>query len=352
MEQRVHQPTAPSARTAADPANGQWTQRVGALSALPRLLAAHGADAAAVLRDAGLAADALHDPEHRIPYPAAATLLAGCIRATGCPHFGLLAGAEWHLGDLGLPGLLARHSATLGEGLRTLAVYLRLNNQGAAAYLGTAGRAVELGYAVFHPGVTELAAIYDVVMSSALNQVRELLGDARWHPTVVLLPRSAPVDPRPYRERFACPVEFDADRAALRFSADALRRALPEADTVRRAALLQEAERRLGEPFLVRVYASLRTLLLEGTVSSERVAGNLSMHKRTLARRLAEHGATFQKILDEVRYDAARQLLRETDRPVAEIAVALGYAEQSVFTRAFRRWSGASPTAWRDAPPP
>ena len=57
----------------------------------------------------------------------------------------------------------------------------------------------------------------------------------------------------------------------------------------------------------------------------------------------------FAKVLiDEVRYDVARQLLRDTALPVAEIAAALDYSGSAVFDRAFRRWSGMSPSAWRD----
>lgn len=348
-ENGERQPAARPAPSAAapTPAAGAWTQRVGALCAVPRLLIAHGADPQRVLAGAGLGVDALDDPERRIPFAAATALLARCVQATGCAHFGVLAGAEWHLSDLGLPGQLARHSGTLDEGLRTLVVYLRLNNQGAATYLRTTGASTELGYAVFHPALTELAVTYDVVMASAVNQVREMVADASWRPVEVLLPRSVPADERPYRERFGISVRFNADRAALRLRTSELKRRLPEADALRKAALLREAEARLGEPFRLRVYATLRTLMMEGVVRSDHVAANLTMHKRTLARRLAEDGTTFQRVLDEVRFDVARQLLRETDRTVADVAGALGYAEPSVFTRSFRRWSGRSPAEWR-----
>jgi AraC-like DNA-binding protein len=252
---------------------------------------------------------------------------------------------------MGLAGEAARHSATLGEGLETMTVCMRLNNQGAAAYLRITGREAELGYAVFHPEVTALAVAYDTAATSGLNRVRDLLADADWCPTTVLMPRAAPADPRPYAERFGCPIEFDADRAALRFRARDLKRPLPGADAARRTALLRDADAQLGKHFLPGVYASLRTLLLDGIAHSTAVAAGLDMHKRTLARRLAEHGTTFQTVLDEVRFEVARQMLRETGRPISHISAALGYAEPAAFTRSFRRWSGMSPRDWRDSPP-
>jgi AraC-like DNA-binding protein len=67
------------------------------------------------------------------------------------------------------------------------------------------------------------------------------------------------------------------------------------------------------------------------------------MHHRTLNRRLKAEGTTFQQLLDEVRFEAACQLLDTGHIPITEIAVSLGYAETSAFSRAFRRWSGATP---------
>ena len=77
------------------------------------------------------------------------------------------------------------------------------------------------------------------------------------------------------------------------------------------------------------------------------LAQTLSLHRRTLSRRLRAQGTTFQAVLDEVRLEAARQLLQGTRTPIEEIAAALCYADVSAFTRAFRRWTGAAPGEWR-----
>jgi AraC-like DNA-binding protein len=88
----------------------------------------------------------------------------------------------------------------------------------------------------------------------------------------------------------------------------------------------------------------LRTLLLERKASGDEVAHILSMHRRTLNRRLEAQGTSFQNILDEVRFEAACQLLDATKIPLTEIAASLGYSESSAFSRAFRRWSGEAPS--------
>ncbi len=91
----------------------------------------------------------------------------------------------------------------------------------------------------------------------------------------------------------------------------------------------------------------VRTQLMHERVSVEGVSGLFGMSRRTLSRRLKSEGASFNDILNGVRFEVAAQLLAETEIPLAQIAAALDYAEPSAFTHAFRRWSGSSPAEWR-----
>jgi AraC-like DNA-binding protein len=92
-----------------------------------------------------------------------------------------------------------------------------------------------------------------------------------------------------------------------------------------------------------RLRRTLRILLLAEAASGDQVARLLSMHRRTLNRRLKAEGTTFRELLDEVRFEAACRMLDTARIPITEIAFSLGYAETSAFSRAFRRWSGATP---------
>ncbi|MCB1769875.1 MAG: AraC family transcriptional regulator [Candidatus Competibacteraceae bacterium] len=71
------------------------------------------------------------------------------------------------------------------------------------------------------------------------------------------------------------------------------------------------------------------------------------MHRRTLNRRLEGRDCTFQELVDEVRFEIARQLLENTHMSMSQIAATFDYSDASAFTRAFRRWPGIAPTAWR-----
>jgi AraC-like DNA-binding protein len=73
------------------------------------------------------------------------------------------------------------------------------------------------------------------------------------------------------------------------------------------------------------------------------------LHERTLGRRLQASGTTFQRLLDDTRRDFAQQLLRDTRVTVTQVAAALGYDDPTVFTRAFTRWTGRTPSRFRAA---
>jgi AraC-like DNA-binding protein len=92
---------------------------------------------------------------------------------------------------------------------------------------------------------------------------------------------------------------------------------------------------------------SIRLLMLSGHVSGEDTATMLSMHRRTLNRRLKARGTTFQAELDRVRFEVARQLLEGTRLPLDDVAASLAYASVSPFMRSFRRWTGTTPGHWR-----
>jgi AraC-like DNA-binding protein len=91
----------------------------------------------------------------------------------------------------------------------------------------------------------------------------------------------------------------------------------------------------------------LRSRVIGGLCSVDDLAAALAIHRRTLNRCLRREGTTFREVLDRVRFEAARTLLRDGRRDIEDVARALGYAEPSAFTRAFRRWAGVPPSRWR-----
>jgi len=323
-----------------------WTQRVAGFVALPQLIQQLGGDAEAVLVGAGLDLSALSHPDNRIPYAALATVLDMAARNTGCAHLGLLAGRLFHLSDMGLVGELVRNSPTVGAALEALTVHQHLNSEGGLAFILKRGDYVDLGYAMYHPTVPGATQMHDAALAAAMNVMLELCGPT-WKPYEVFLPHAKPRDVAQHRAFFKVAPRFDAESSVLRFPARDLARTVPNADpqAYRRC---EQAARSMGAPeFMQQVYRGLRRLMLENRHSGDDLAQMLAIHRRTLNRRLKAEGTTFQRVLDEVRFDIARDLLSNSNAHLDDIAATLGYAAVTPFMRTFRRWSGTTPGQWR-----
>jgi len=327
---------------------GPATRAVGALNQVPKLIRQLGADPVAVLAEAGLAPEDLAGPSQRVPYQNLMDLFNAAVIRTGCPHFGLLAGGVWRLSDLGPIGELMRNSRTVGIALEELVLFQHLNSQGAVAFMLRSNSSVDLGYTFYVPLATSTGQFYDAVLAAAINFMRELV-DEEWAPSMVYFPHSAPADLEPYRQYFQAELRFDAATCALRFSSKYLTRPIVGAqpDLYERASQRLRAASRGS--FVDMVSRTLRTLLLHGIASGDIVAETLAMHRRTLSRRLKEEGVTFQQVLDRVRFSIAKELLESSTVPPKQIAAFLNFTDTASFFRAFKRWTGTTPGAWREA---
>lgn len=330
------------------PRSDSATQRVGVLAGLPAVLRELGVDGDAVLRDAGLPPGALDRPDSWIPVPSALSVLQAAADRARCPQIGLLVGQRFQFSHIALLGELMLNSGSVGDALRSYVVHQRLYSQAFTPFLQNYGRVVEYGFAFYHSTRSGLPVAYDMLLAALASALRTLCG-ADWNPSEVRFARAAPVDAAPYRTYFRCNLQFDSDHASVVLRAEDLHRSIAGADPVRFRALEQEAIEKLDSNLLPLLHRALRAMLVAGEPKAARLAEEFAMHERTLARRLQARGTSFRAILDEVRYDAARALLADTNLTSTDIAASLGYSEAAPFIRAFNRWAGMSPGDWRAA---
>ncbi|KHK02437.1 AraC family transcriptional regulator [Desulfovibrio sp. TomC] len=323
--------------------------RLGPLIGVPLVLREFGRDPAAVLHSVGLETDLFDDCENVISFTAMGRLLASCTAQTRCPHFGLLVGQRAGPECMGLVGQLLGCSPDVGTALRSLILHLHVHDRGAVPMLSVGPETAVMGYLIYQPDVEATDQIYDGVVAILHNTLRALCGPG-FAPVAVLFARRSPADVEPYRRFFQAPLRFDQEQPGVAFPAKWLDHKLPGADPQQiklvtdRIAALDRLEQR---DLVGRLRGALPPLLMTRGASLERTAELFSLHPRTLNRRLAEAGCTFQGLVEEVRSVLACQLLGNTAMSVSQIAAALQYAETSAFTRAFRRWTGLSPTAWQ-----
>ncbi|HJL03690.1 MAG TPA: AraC family transcriptional regulator ligand-binding domain-containing protein [Polyangiaceae bacterium LLY-WYZ-15_(1-7)] len=192
--------------------------------------------------------------------------------------------------------------------------------------------------------------VHELALAAALALSREV-STAELRPIAVHLTHPAPHRPSEIEECFGCPVRFGADRDALEVPADLLR--LP--NRLGDPAVSRFFEGHLDDALSAlpldalarRVRAEIGRSLSEGVPPLADTAARLGMSARTLQRRLAEGGTSFKALVDDARRELADRLLRESAHGLAEVAFLTGFADQSSFGRAFKRWYGTTPAAHR-----
>ncbi len=304
----------------------------------------------------GLSATALrarvlaHSPDDAVPLPVWNGLLADAkALRPGDSVLSLAIGAGVQPRHVGVLGYLALACDNLGEALATYQRCERLFYGLDLAEVEVLGHEVEIRW----PRGTDSAALADEAAISALVSFLRRQIDDPPPPSHISFLHDEPAGGRALHEAFfGCPVAFGDSHTRVRFQVAYLVIPMPHRDPGLRALLDQQARALLAalpqpSDFDRAVQQRLVRLLPDGDVSLDKVARGLHQSTRTLQRRLAERGMTWQQLLDRTREQLARQYLGDPALSLAEIALLLGYSEQSAFTRSFRRWTGQTPLVWR-----
>ncbi len=328
------------------------TMRVAPMSGLEALLARFGLGLAPLLAEAGLPADCFRDPEARWPVDRLLDLAARCAARADCPHFGLLLAAPVGPAALGAPiARLLAGALTVERALRGLTMNLHLNGEALvpALTVGPDGACFSLTPYAWHRRGTDLLEDFSLV--TVTNILRFLCGP-KWTAARVTFAHREPPDRRPYDAIFRAPLAFGAPLSAVIFDPCWLSRR-PEPAPPGQAAP-PPSPPPAAEDLDIAILARRAVIrgLAQGAVDADSVAGALGLGKRTLNRRLAARGTTIRELIAEVRLQIARQLMRDTDLTVADVAVTTCYSDVAAFSRAFRARMGVSPAAWRNQATP
>ena len=327
--------------------------RSAPLIALSGVIAGMGLDTASVTRDLGNGAERLDDVDNAIEYSDLGRAFARAVDATCCPHLGLEVGRRAGLDVLGVIGQASASAVDLGSALRFIARYLHLHDRAAFLSLRQWGDRAALGYVVHLPDVPGVEIIDDTVLAIIQESLRLLAGQA-WRASEARLCRARPEDVSPYQDAFGTSLCFGSRYAELVFPARDLERPLASADPRAFAEVTAELDamvRLTSTGCAERVRRLLRRLLMVDEMPRLahliQVARLLGLHPRTLNRRLRDEGTSFKGLIAETRLDIARQLLRNSQLTIIEIAATLGYGDPTAFCRAFRCAVGVSPSVWR-----
>lgn len=333
--------------------SGQYYVRATKLSGLREMGQDRGADLALLMRHAGLDPAALTHPEMLLDYRSFCALLRACALEWDIPDLGIRMAKAQAIDFLGPVALVTRMEATLGAALRAI-----------------------IGNLVLYTNATVLALEEQGDTASFILNRRPNAPDGRENAELVTAQGKLVLDgiaglPVPLIETsfshgrgasagavagfFGCPVDYDTPRNAVTFDRAWLGRRIEKSDLAYHALIrryLSEAHAQLSMSASDAVRDQIARQMQLGPCTVESVALAMRMSPRSLQRQLRHEGTSFRALVDEWRRDRALSMVTNTRLPLSEISHMLGYAEQSVFTQAFRRWYGAPPLKIRAAAPP
>lgn len=327
------------------------TQSLLGLRALVEELAAEGASPDDLFARTGVHPRQLEDPAACISPRQRLAIYRNALALARRSDVGLLAGARQRISDFGIYGYAMMSSPTFGEALKfavervamagPVVMQVSLRVHGNSAILGSHG-VQSLGDLL--PFVAEF-------WRSSMTVLFSRVLEAPFPAKRMVFPFPAPAHWREYGRIFNCPIDFGADSMEWHLDAALLNRPCPNANPITARMCRQLCERpmagSLGDSELKKQIRSACLNNPDRFPTAEEVAHQLGMSLRTLHRRLARDGFSYQSLLDSLRHRIAAQLLQNTRLRIDQVAERVGFADATSFRKAFRKWTGHAPTHYR-----
>jgi AraC-like DNA-binding protein len=337
------------------PADPRYTAAVIPTTILAVLAQLADAESVAIepwLAGLGITRAQIDDASVRVSYRQASLIIKRALRAIPRSNFGLDVGAHQSNGTFGIMGLAMMTARTFGEAVEIGIEHADITGALMDVELETPNaREVALLARPRFPDEEILVFLCEELFASTLNLARSLVGPA-FKPERLELTYPAPPHATEYRKLFDCEVRFGANRNRMVVATHWLGMRLPTHHPVSAQQALsicreQAAQIKRQSEIVASVERILRRRLAEHPTLGE-VASHLNLSERTLRRHLAAAGRVYRDIHDQLRTERALELLSAGALSIADIGSEVGYSDAREFRRAFKRWTGAAPTAMRN----
>jgi AraC-like DNA-binding protein len=332
--------------------------RSSLISAVVAQMTKCGRDPAPLLRQYGFSGAALTNPYALVPLHRFVALCEDAAFRTGDDALGLRVGQAILNGHQGPAGFIFSASRTVGEALRRYVQLMAAWQD--AAHTGVVGfgkGSQAYIYRITDERIRNRRQDAELTLSIVHQQLKSVLG-RDWRPLAVHFEHAAPADLRPHRKIFGAPLSFGEPINRLVLAESDLATRLSPHDHslwpfIERHLTDLSKERRSARSMREQVDDAIVNRMGLGNVGLRSISADLGLSVRTLQRRLDEEGVTFAALLHRARQRVAESSLRRPRARVIDVAHALGYADSAVLSRAFKRWTGASPRrfAWRRKKP-
>jgi AraC-like DNA-binding protein len=326
---------------------------MGAAVGLPEAIQRAGRNPDEILRALGLRRETLSALDGLMPAADFARALEAAADLTGDDCFGLHLGEHYHPRDAGALAYVVLNSPTMAVAFTNIARYLRVYNEAAEVSFERKGPWAVLTHTLDLP-VEQSRQHAEFSMAVGLGLIR-LMAGSDWSPVEVRFAHKAPASTAEHARVFGAPVRFGCGTSAFVIESELCDRQIPAADRRLYPIMVRYLDRILEampreDGLLTSVRKLIGETMRQGDPTLRRVAKQLAVAPRTLQRRLGRCGVDFTRLVEDTRRRFALKYLDDRNNTLTEVAFLLGYSEVSAFNRAFKRWTGSTPSAYRRRP--
>ncbi len=316
----------------------------------------YGISSETVLADNHISQDILHNNVKRISGEEFERLVAYLIEKTGDPCFGLKTSRYVQAGSYSVLGYMVMNCKSLKEALNITPVYEKLvGDMGVSEVKPLSNGATEMRWHCNYSNPVVRPHMIANVLGSWVNFARFLVDKPNGNPRQIWFEFEQPDNHSmlQYQSMFKCPIRFNAPYSCLIIDEALLSLPMRQPDkqllkTLENHADILMADVSHKQPLPMQTQNVIRGLLLEGIPRKEMVAKRLGLTERTLQRKLQQYDCSYQQILDDIRLQQAKELLRQTVLSIQDIATRLGFSEPRSFHRSFKSWLQMTPGEYRE----
>ena len=323
--------------------------RSASLNGYVELARSLGLNPQAMMRKAGLSVRCLDEPDTPISVYAAQHLLEASAEAAGVEDFGLQLAHNRRMANLGPLSIVLREEPTARAALDTLVRYLRLLNASLLTHIEDHADVVIIREEFLTERAGSIRQSIELAVGVMYRILVELLGPT-WKPRQVCFSHRPPKDLATHRTHFGRNLEFNSSFNGIVCSARDLTARLPTVETgmaLYARRFLDEALSNTRSNTSDAARQLIMALLPGGRCTADQVAQHLGMDRRTLHRHLQTQGTSFTALMQLVRSEFIVRQIRDSDRPMAELAELLGFSGSSAFAYWFRVHFGCTVSQWR-----
>jgi AraC-like DNA-binding protein len=326
--------------------------RAGSLKPCIDLIKELGVDPLRLMKVVGISDNVIDSSDAVVPLESVIDLVELASKETKCEHFGLLLGSKVSIQSLGLLGLLIRSASTFEEGINVIIKHLSLSVTGVRRSL-----MVDSGVAIYSSTyesnkIALSRQARQVAVSLSWNLLKGLSSE-NWQPISISFSYSEPNDAAFYRKLFKTRVTFNGDYVVISFNQAYLKIKLNAEDVHLHQTISNQLTKNLEKIKHKNIVDEVKNYIAKnleiGICSEDEVVKFFPLQKRTLQQKLKEFGTSYQKLLDNLRFEKAEMYLSSSTLKMYQIADLLCYQSSAAFSFAFSKRYGLSPSRWKNA---